>query len=92
METASAKLHALISAQSTEALHELETAATRGNRGYDGRVYAGEVPPHAEADDARGTLAEAARTLGLLGSLLMRRFLSGACACTINRPLITMHY
>ena len=78
MDTASAKLDALLSAQSVEALHELETAATRGNRGYDGRVYAGEVPPNAEADDARGNLAEAVRTLGLLGSLLMRRFLSGA--------------
>jgi hypothetical protein len=75
MDIASATLDTLLAAETEESLRVLELAATRGNRGYDGKVYAGEVPPHAEADDARGAIAEAVRTLGLLGSVLMRRFL-----------------
>lgn len=62
------RLGVMLSALDPEERAEMVLAATRGNRGYDGKVYGKDVQVHRESEELRSVVAEGARCLGLLGA------------------------
>eukprot|EP01052_Picozoa_sp_SAG31_P009735 SAG31_NODE_518_length_14674_cov_39.604803_11_plen_765_part_00 len=67
-----ASLQHIVNAIPSQEYATLKAAAVRGVRGFDMEVFAGILPVHREAEEARGVLAEATCALGrIVGSAIV---------------------